>query len=75
MSALFSSTSPRGLPHGTASEVTPVRSVDRLPVGAGRPGPVTLELQRRYVATVKGEGPDPRGWLTYVRSEAAPATR
>jgi len=60
---------------GTASEVTPVRSVDRLPVGAGRPGPVTLELQRRYLATVKGEGPDPRGWLTYVRSEAAPATR
>ncbi len=50
---------------GTASEVTPVRSVDRIPVGAGVPGPVTMELQRRYLDAVHGRDDDPRGWLTY----------
>ncbi|MDH5589258.1 MAG: branched-chain amino acid transaminase [Gemmatimonadota bacterium] len=51
---------------GTASEVTPVRSVDRVPVGAGKAGPVTLEIQRRFMSIVKGEGEDTHGWLTYV---------
>jgi branched-chain amino acid aminotransferase len=52
---------------GTATEVTPVRSVDKIPVGSGRPGPVTIDLQRRYLATAKGEAPDPHGWLTPVK--------
>jgi branched-chain amino acid aminotransferase len=52
---------------GTASEVTPVRSVDRIPVGAGVPGPITLDLQRRYLDAVHGRDDDPRGWLTYCR--------
>ncbi len=52
---------------GTASEVTPVRSVDRIPVGAGVPGPITLDLQRRYLDAVHGRDGDPRGWLTYCR--------
>jgi branched-chain amino acid aminotransferase len=56
---------------GTASEITPVRSVDKITVGAGKPGPVTKELQRRFMATVRGETDDPHGWLTYVRAERA----
>ena len=51
---------------GTASEVTPVRSVDRLPVGDGKVGPVTRALQERYLDTVKGRVPDVHGWLTFV---------
>jgi branched-chain amino acid aminotransferase len=51
---------------GTASEVTPVRSVDKIPVGEGKAGPVTMEIQRRFMAVVKGEVPDERGWLTLV---------
>jgi len=51
---------------GTASEITPVRSVDRIEVGEGRPGPVTRALQDRFMEIVKGEAGDPFGWLTYV---------
>lgn len=49
---------------GTASEVTPVRSVDRIEVGAGKAGPVTLEIQKRFLAIAKGEAEDKHGWLT-----------
>lgn len=48
---------------GTAAEVTPVRSVDRIPVGDGRPGPVTKKLQEMFFDVVK-KGNDTRGWLT-----------
>jgi branched-chain amino acid aminotransferase len=51
---------------GTASEVTPIRSVDKIPVGEGKAGPITLEIQKRFMAVVGGEIPDERGWLTYV---------
>jgi branched-chain amino acid aminotransferase len=51
---------------GTASEVTPIRSVDRIPIGEGKAGPVTLAIQKRFMGTVKGEEPDPRGWLDHV---------
>ena len=53
---------------GTAAEVTPVRSVDRLPVGNGKPGPITLALQERFFAIVGGEVPDIHGWLMPVRT-------
>lgn len=52
---------------GTASEVTPVRSVDRLLVGDGKVGPVTRKLQTLYLDIVNGRVEDTRGWLTYVR--------
>jgi branched-chain amino acid aminotransferase len=55
---------------GTAAEVTPVRSVDRITVGKGKPGPVTLEIQRLFLDMVHGRAPDPDGWLTYVRAGA-----
>ena len=52
---------------GTASEITPVRSVDRLPVGDGKVGPVTRGLQSRFLDIVNGRVEDTRGWLTYVQ--------
>lgn len=52
---------------GTAAEVTPIRSVDRIPVGEGKAGPITLDLQRRFMEVVHGRGSDARGWLTPVR--------
>ena len=51
---------------GTASEVTPIRSVDRIPVGEGKAGPITLAIQRRFMDMVQGRAPDPQKWLTYV---------
>jgi len=52
---------------GTASELTPVRSVDKLPVGDGKVGSVTRKLQTLYLDIVNGRVEDTRGWLTYVR--------
>ncbi|MCJ7628173.1 MAG: branched chain amino acid aminotransferase, partial [Longimicrobiales bacterium] len=51
---------------GTASEVTPIRSVDRIPIGEGKAGPLTLTIQRRFMGIVRGEVPDTRGWLDVV---------
>ncbi len=51
---------------GTASEITPVRSVDKLPVGDGQPGPITRALQERFVGIVSGTSEDTHGWLTQV---------
>lgn len=51
---------------GTAAEVTPVRSVDRVEIGSGRAGPITLDIQRRFLETVRGENDDPHGYLTHV---------
>lgn len=51
---------------GTAVEITPVKSVDRIAVGRGRVGPVTRALQQAFhKITVNGE--DPYGWLTPVK--------
>ena len=52
---------------GTASEVTPIRSVDRIQVGAGVAGPVTKRIQRRFMEIVRAETPDTYGWLTFTR--------
>jgi branched-chain amino acid aminotransferase len=52
---------------GTASEVTPIRTVDKVIVGEGKAGPVTMAIQKRFLETVKGQVPDDRGWLTPVR--------
>jgi len=55
---------------GTAVEVTPIRSVDRVKVGRGRRGPVTEALQQRFFQIVKGEVPDTHGWLQSVHTPA-----
>jgi branched-chain amino acid aminotransferase len=54
---------------GTAAEVTPIRSIDRITIGPGRRGPITEALQRRFFAVINGESPDSHGWLTYVYPE------
>ncbi|HXM78378.1 MAG TPA: branched-chain amino acid transaminase [Thermoanaerobaculia bacterium] len=51
---------------GTAAEVTPIRSVDRIPVGNGARGPVTERLQKEFFGLLKGERDDPYGWLMPV---------
>jgi branched-chain amino acid aminotransferase len=51
---------------GTAAEVTPVRSVDRIAIGSGMPGPITRALQHQFLAIVQGRAPDEHGWLTRV---------
>ena len=56
---------------GTAVEVTPIRSVDRIKVGRGRRGPVTEALQQRFFQIVKGEAPDTHGWLQFINAPAA----
>lgn len=53
---------------GTAAEVTPVRSVDRITVGKGRPGPITQQLQKQFLDVVNGRAADSHGWLTHVRT-------
>lgn len=58
---------------GTAAEVTPVRSIDRITIGGGRAGPVTLALQRRFLDIAHGRIPDEYGWLTYVADVRAAA--
>jgi branched-chain amino acid aminotransferase len=59
---------------GTAVEVTPIRSVDRVKVGRGRRGPVTEAIQRRFFQIVKGEAPDTHGWLLPVGPREAATT-
>jgi branched-chain amino acid aminotransferase len=61
---------------GTASEVTPVRSIDRITIGKGGRGPITKRLQDEFFAVVEGRKPDRHGWLTLVPSPVtAPAAR
>lgn len=55
---------------GTAAEVTPVRSVDRLTVGSGKRGPVTAAIQKMYFAIARGQEEDRWGWLSHVEPAA-----
>lgn len=54
---------------GTAAEITPIRSVDRVTVGAGKRGPVTEQIQRAFFDIVHGRGEDVYDWLTPVYTE------
>ena len=60
---------------GTAAEVTPIRSIDRITVGNGRRGPVTERIQKEFFAYLAGEIPDRYNWLTPVYAEAKSETR
>jgi branched-chain amino acid aminotransferase len=55
---------------GTAAEVTPIRSVDDIEIGVG---PITLEIQKAYLDTVKGASQRWAQWLDYATPAAAPA--
>src|SRR5215210_4628796 len=54
---------------GTAAEVTPIRSVDRITVGTGRRGEVTARIQKVFFEITSGEREAPGPWLTYVNAE------
>jgi branched-chain amino acid aminotransferase len=56
---------------GTAAEVTPIRSIDKIRIGSGRRGPITEALQRAFFDAINGAVPDTHGWLTYVYPEEA----
>jgi branched-chain amino acid aminotransferase len=56
---------------GTAAEVTPIRSVDKIAIGSGRRGPITEALQSAFFDVINGKVPDVHGWLTYVYPEEA----
>jgi branched-chain amino acid aminotransferase len=60
---------------GTATEVAPVRSVDKIQVGTGKRGPITQQIQQKYLDVVHGKVEDPNGWLTYVQAERASGRR
>jgi len=51
---------------GTAAEVVPIRAVDDRTVGAGKPGPLTQQIQQTYFAAVRGEVDRYKDWLDYV---------
>ncbi len=56
---------------GTAAEITPIRSVDRIVVGKGQPGPITRKLQERFLGIVEGCVEDKYGWLTLCNQPVA----
>jgi branched-chain amino acid aminotransferase len=51
---------------GTAVEITPIRSVDKIPVGNGKRGPITEALQDAFFSVINGDVSDRHGWLTFV---------
>jgi branched-chain amino acid aminotransferase len=56
---------------GTAVEVTPIRSIDKIQIGSGARGPVTSAIHRTFFDILNGEIPDTHGWLTWVYPEEA----
>jgi branched-chain amino acid aminotransferase len=51
---------------GTAAEVSPIRSVDGISIGAGKRGPITTAVQKAFFGLFNGETEDRWGWLEYV---------
>jgi branched-chain amino acid aminotransferase len=58
---------------GTAVEVTPIRSVDKIVVGKGSAGPITRKIQEEFFGVTSGTKPDRHGWLTQVNAPVAAA--
>ncbi|MEO6779242.1 MAG: branched-chain amino acid transaminase [Gemmatimonadaceae bacterium] len=56
---------------GTAAELTPIRSVDKIEIGTGKPGPISLAIQKVYMGIATGKMPDRYGWLTRVESRVS----
>lgn len=51
---------------GSAAEITPIRSIDKITIGSGRRGPVTKKIQDEFFAYINGERKDKYNWLVYV---------
>src|SRR5271166_756224 len=58
---------------GTAAEVSPIRSIDRVTIGDGKPGEITRKIADEFFGIVNGLKPDRFGWLTPVKVTAAEA--
>jgi branched-chain amino acid aminotransferase len=56
---------------GTAAEVSPIRSIDRIVIGEGKPGDVTRKIADEFFGIANGLKPDRFGWLTPVKVSAA----
>ncbi len=56
---------------GTAAEITPIRSVDRITVGAGKRGQITKQLQDEFFKVIRNERPAPNNapWLTFLKEK------
>lgn len=54
---------------GTAAEITPITSIDRIPVGEGVVGPVTKRLQEAFFDIIEGRANDRRGWLFPIEAK------
>jgi branched-chain amino acid aminotransferase len=52
---------------GTAAEITPIRSIDKIQIGKGKRGPVTEALQKAFFDVLECRVPDEFSWLTFVR--------
>src|SRR6266436_3638510 len=59
---------------GTAAEVTPIRSVDRITIGEGKCGELTRRIQQTYFEITSAEREAPGQWLTFIGGESLPAT-
>jgi branched-chain amino acid aminotransferase len=51
---------------GTAAEITPICSIDRIQIGNGKRGPITKKLQETFFGILSGELEDGHGWLQYI---------
>ena len=60
---------------GTAAEITPIRSIDRIKVGNGARGPITKLVQDEFFAFTSGAKADRHGWLSYVNAPTGAAVR
>jgi branched-chain amino acid aminotransferase len=60
---------------GTAAEITPIRSIDRIKIGNGSRGPITKRVQEDFFAITGGTKPDRHGWLSHVNAPAGAAVR
>src|SRR3979411_950207 len=60
---------------GTAAEITPIRSVDRITIGNGTRGEITEKIQKVFFEITAGERQPPGPWLTYVNEQKAAANR
>jgi len=56
---------------GTAAEITPIRSVDRINIGNGKRGEITAKIQKMFFEITSGERQPPGPWLTYVKDQEA----
>jgi branched-chain amino acid aminotransferase len=51
---------------GTAAEITPIRTVDKIPIGVGKRGPITEKIQKEFFSIFTGKRKVPEQWLTPV---------